>query len=382
MQYDVILVGSGPAGASTALHLAQIAPSLAKHTLILEKARHPRSKLCGGGMLQDGEFILQRLGMDVNEIPHVQVKEAHFRFEGRGFFIARQPVSFRVFAREVLDQWLAEEARQRGIQIMEGTRVRKATPIDGGVAVETDRETYTAHTVVGADGALSAVRRAVPGTRTGHTARLLEFYVPPEHTSTENQDKGIFDYKVIGQGVQGYVWDFPMLSDKQLARNRGIFDLRMYERPPQDLRPILQQCVAQDGLKMENYTLHSHPIRWFDPEDSFAAPHILLAGDAAGVDPSYGEGISFALGYGELAAHELKAAFTHNDFSFTGYKDRILKSRMGVVLKRRRRLAATLYGIRNPNVQRFIWWRLNFLLKWYVNNFLIDWAVTPACVND
>jgi len=125
---------------------------------------------------------------------------------------------------------------------------------------------------------------------------------------------------------------------------------------------------------MESYALHSHPIRWFDPADSFAAPHILLAGDAAGVDPSYGEGISFALGYGELAAHELKAAFTHSNFSFTGYKERILKSRMGVVLKRRRHLAGILYGIRNINVQRLIWWRLNFLLRWYVENFLIDWA--------
>lgn len=374
MQYDIIIAGSGPAGASTALHLAQIAPELAQRTLILEKAHHPRPKLCGGGVLQDGEFILTRLGMDITAVPHVEVKEAHFQFEGRGFFIARQPVSFRVFARDLLDKWLVDEARQRGIKIIEGTRVRKVTPIDGGVAVETDRETYTARAVVGADGSLSVVRRAVPGTRTGHTARLLEFYIPPEHTSPVNQDKSIFDYKPIGQGVQGYVWDFPMLSDGQPARNRGIFDLRMYNGPQQDLRPILQQIVAQDGLKMEDYTLHSHPIRWFDPEDNFAAPHILLAGDAAGVDPSYGEGISFALGYGELAAHELKTAFLRDDLSFTGYKERILTSRMGVVLKRRRRLAATLYGIRNLNIQRLIWWRLNFLLKWYVNNFLIDWA--------
>lgn len=374
MQHDVIIAGSGPAGASTALHLAQIAPELAKRTLILEKARHPRPKLCGGGMLQDGEFILQRLGMDVTEVPHVEVKEAHFRFEDRGFFIARQPASFRVFSRDLFDQWLADTAGKRGVRFVAETRVRKVAPVDGGIAVETDKGTYTARAVVGADGALSVVRRAVPGTRNGHTARLLEFYVPPEHTSTENQDKGIFDYKVIGKGVQGYVWDFPMLSNGQLARNRGIFDLRMYDAPQQDLRPILSQAVAQDGLRMEDYTLHSHPIRWFDPEDSFATPHILLAGDAAGVDPAYGEGISFALGYGELAAHELKAAFTQNDFSFAGYKKRILSSRMGVVLKRRHRLAATLYGIRNPNIQRLIWWRLNFLLEWYVSHFMIDWA--------
>ncbi len=372
--YDIIIVGTGPAGASTALHLVQIAPELAKRTLMLEKERHPRPKLCGGGVLQDGEFILSRLGMDIDTVPHVVVKEAHFQFEGRGFFIARQPVSFRVFARDLFDQWLADEARQRGIQIVEGTRVRKVTPTDGGVIVETDQAAYTARAVVGADGSLSVVRRAVPGARTGHTARLLEFYIPPENTPPENHDKGIFDYKVIGQGIQGYVWSFPMLADGRPARNRGIFDLRMHDSPLQDLRPILQQAVAEDGQTLEDYTLHSHPIRWFDPADSFAAPHILLAGDAAGVDPAYGEGISFALGYGELAARELEAAFARGDFSFSGYKARILKSRMGAILKRRRRLAAMLYGIRNPNVQRLIWQRLNFFLKWYVETFLIDWA--------
>ena len=47
---------------------------------------------------------------------------------------------------------------------------------------------------------------------------------------------------------------------------------------------------------------------------------------------------------------------------------------MGVTLKRRRNLAAILYGIRSPGIQRLIWWRLNFLLRWYVENFLIDWA--------
>ncbi|MEJ5312134.1 MAG: FAD-dependent monooxygenase [Anaerolineae bacterium] len=374
MQYDVIIAGSGPAGASTALHLAHIAPEVAQRTLILEKAQHPRPKLCGGGLLQDGEFILQRLGMDVAEAPHVEVKEAHFRFEGRGFFIARQPVSFRVFARDLFDKWLIDTARKRGIALREETRVLKVVPHNAGVTVETNNGTYTARAVVGADGSLSAVRRAVPGTRTGHTARLLEFYIPPEHTPATDQDKGIFDYKVIGQGVQGYVWDFPMLIDGRPARNRGIFDLCMYDTPRQDLRPVLRQAIAQDGIDPETYPLLSHPIRWFDPADSFAAPHILLVGDAAGVDPSYGEGISFALGYGELAAHELKSAFAQNDFSFSGYKARILNSRMGVILKRRRNLAAMLYGIRTPNIQRLIWWRLNFLLKWYVENFLIDWA--------
>ncbi len=374
MQYDVIIVGAGPAGTSTALHLAQLAPALAQRTLILERDRHPRPKLCGGGLLQDGEYILERLGMDVTEVPHVAAHEAHFHFEGRGFYLSRDPVSFRVFARDLFDGWLADAARSRGVRIQEETKVRRVTPTEGGVTVETDRETYTARAVVGADGSLSVVRRAVPGTVKGHMARLLEFYVPPEKTAPADHDKAFFDYKVIGQGIQGYVWNFPMLIDGRPARNRGIFDLRMYDYPSRDLTPVLREVVAQDGQELADFEILSHPIRWFEPESAFSAPHVLLVGDAAGVDPSYGEGISFSLGYGELAAQELHAAFTHNDLSFAGYRARILKSRMGTILQRRYRMAKMLFGIRDPRIHRLIWWRLNFLLRWYVDNFLVDWA--------
>ena len=49
-QVDLLIIGSGPAGCSTALHLARLDPALARRTVILEKAEHPRHKLCGGGL--------------------------------------------------------------------------------------------------------------------------------------------------------------------------------------------------------------------------------------------------------------------------------------------------------------------------------------------
>jgi flavin-dependent dehydrogenase len=50
--YDVVIVGSGPAGVSTWLHLHRFEPQLAARTLVLEKAQHPRPKLCGGGVMR------------------------------------------------------------------------------------------------------------------------------------------------------------------------------------------------------------------------------------------------------------------------------------------------------------------------------------------
>ena len=84
-RYDLIIVGAGPAGISTALHLAKLAPELIARTLILEKARHPRHKLCGGGLLPDAEVILRRLGLDSREVPHCDVDWAHFDYDGQGF---------------------------------------------------------------------------------------------------------------------------------------------------------------------------------------------------------------------------------------------------------------------------------------------------------
>jgi flavin-dependent dehydrogenase len=70
---------------------------------------------------------------------------------------------------------------------------------------------------------------------------------------------------------------------------------------------------------------------------------VLLAGDAAGVDSFAGEGISFALQYGEVAAAELVTAFGHNDFGFAGYRGRVMAHDLGKGLSLRYWLAKLLY---------------------------------------
>jgi flavin-dependent dehydrogenase len=64
----------------------------------------------------------------------------------------------------------------------------------------------------------------------------------------------------------------------------------------------------------------------------YAQPNVLLVGDAAGVEPTFGEGISYALRYGAIAAQYLVRSYERSDFSFQDYRDRLLASPMGITL--------------------------------------------------
>ena len=133
-EYDIIIVGAGPAGISTALHLAQVAPKLVSRTLILEKSRHPRHKLCGGGILPDGEVILKQLGLDISEVPHYDVGWAHFDYDGQGMTMRvekKGQFAFRTIRRHEFDAWLADKARTLGFLIQENTEVKRVAVVGG-----------------------------------------------------------------------------------------------------------------------------------------------------------------------------------------------------------------------------------------------------------
>jgi len=377
--YYIIIVGAGPAGISTALHLAQIAPELIARTLILEKAHHPRPKLRGGGILPDGEMILRSLGLDITEIPHTDVDWAHFDYDGKGMRMRGEKdgkFAFRTIRRDEFDAWLAGKAESRGIEIREGVTVKVVHPGEAGVSVETDAGTFSAQIVVGADGSKGVVRRAVIPHEAAHTARLLEIVTEPQpEKSAHIQSDSYFDFIVVPQGILGYVWDFPAIERGRPVRVRGIYDSNVRAvKKDLTLRAALADEFERHGLDLDDYKLESHPIRWFEARSAFSALRLLLVGDAAGVDALFGEGISLALGYGGLAAAEIRDAFAINDFSFRDYRTRILHSALGKALRRRTWWARFFYSLRHPAIQRIFWRRLGRVIEWITQTFLIGWA--------
>ena len=378
-RYDLIIVGAGPAGISTALHLAQMAPEMVSRTLILEKARHPRPKLCGGGLLPDAEVVLHSLGLDSGEVPHCDVDWAHFDYDGKGMRMRGEKgggFAFRTIRRHEFDAWLVGKARACGFIIHENTSVKRISVIRSEVLLETDQVEYRATVVVGADGSKSVIRRLVVPHESKHTARLLEIVTEPRpEKSFHIQANSYFDFLYVPQGILGYTWDFPALENGRPVRVRGIYDSNVYPAKKDiSLRLALADEFERHGYRLDDYELEGHPLRLFEAKSAFSAPHILLVGDAAGADALFGEGISIALGYGRLAAQAIQEAFTRQDFSFRNYRSAILRSELGKALNRRTWLAKIFYRLRSRTIQAFVWRRLGRLTEWVMQTFMIGWA--------
>ena len=140
------------------------------------------------------------------------------------------------------------------------------------------------------------------------------------------------------------------------------------------LRPVVADWLDKSGYRLDDYHLEGHPIRLFESKARFAAPNVVLAGDAAGVDATFGEGISPALAYGELAAAAIDDAFARGDFSFSGYRDAVLASPVGRSLKRRTSAARLLNRLHYPFVQKLLWWRMAPVARWYITKVLFNWG--------
>lgn len=340
---DLVIAGAGPAGLSTALHLVRDAPALAAGTVILERAPHPRPKTCAGGVLADGLEVLRRLGLRLADVPGQEVRRADFRIAGTTVTWRRRPWDFRVVDRSVLDAWLADRVRRRGVALHEGVTVQAVEPASDGVVVHTDRGAWHARAVVGADGATGVVQRAV--TADGAPQQLGRALMVSWGGPSERQaDEAFFDYDIRRAGVQGYVWDFPAPPGGSAARTLGIFDMGLHGGSPRPrLRPLLEDVIRRHGGDPASLSFQGGVVRWYHPRVPITRPRVLLVGDAAGVDGWFGEGITVALGHGAAAARTLAEAADTGDWSFRHHAAELRRSPLGRVLDFRLGMAAIMF---------------------------------------
>jgi flavin-dependent dehydrogenase len=308
---QVLIAGAGPAGLATALYLLRRKPELAGQVIALEKARHPRLKVCAGGLIPKTMLAMEELGLPLG-VPAVEVRGGLARTETGDIELGRGEVLCTIVRRDLFDARLADAARKAGLEIVENCRVLDVEPGGEQVRIRSERGTFDAGVVVGADGSGSRVAAKVFGRRKQSIGRAIMIDLPVEPDRTPEFSRGVyrFDFNCVAAGIKGYAWSFPCLIDSRPHLNVGIYDQcpRLAVEPEAAKAPLLAQLRAafpELALDRPEARLRAFPIRWYDERDRFASDRVILAGDAAGVDPLMGEGISCAFEHGKLAAESI-----------------------------------------------------------------------------
>jgi len=326
---DVIVVGAGPAGATTAFYLAQSGLDV----LLLEKSRFPREKVCGDGLTPRAVKTLVSMGISVSE-QDGWVRNKGLRVIGAGKRLElpwpeldSYPGYGLVRTRLDLDETLARRAQQVGARLLEGVTVTgpvrddRTGRITGVVAKAADGgedRTYRARVVVAADGNSSRLSVAM-GLRK-RDDRPLGVAVRTYYTSPRHDDDYLESWLDLWDGdrlLPGYGWIFGMGDGTSnvglgLLNTSAAFGHTDYHAL---LRKWLEGMPAEWGFTEENRT---QPIRGAALPMGFnRTPHyhegLLLVGDAGGmVNPFNGEGIAYAMESGEILARTIVQALARS----------------------------------------------------------------------
>ncbi len=362
---DLLIIGAGPAGLSTALHLIQEDPSWKEHMILLEKETHPRSKLCGGGITRIGLQTLRDLHFPLPlPIDQSRVDNIYLKYKSRIIHVRGKPL-FVVFDRPAFDHYLVQQIKLRGIRIHEDEPALSISINQNHILVHSNKRDYRAKMVVIADGTSGAISNAIKDTpEPKRISRTLEIWAPASSTSPRFlQQSALFDFDYLSSNLQGYYWEFPSKVSGKLGHNRGVYDSRMARKKNRaNLTGILGRALDTTNVDAIIAPLKGATIQWFSPRNTVSKTRAILVGDAAGVDVLFGEGISPSLLYGKIAAKEICHAFHNNNFNFSTYKQKLLTSRLGRYLLIRWLVAIYIYHLGDRALFSHLLWTIGQIL--------------------
>ena len=285
MKVDVVVVGSGPAGAKTALELAKEGAKV----LILEKHKLPRFKLCGGCISSRTASLLPE-GWESLVLNRIRAGILGFRGQRFVKRTSSRDIAY-IVDRANFDHFLTEEATRKGALLWDENPF-SGYEIDGKIKVKTSKGYVEADFLVGADGFYTKVGKQL-GYEKRKFFRSVEFWA-----EGELREEVIID---IGLVSRGYGWVFPK-GDR--------ISIGIATTGKENLRKVLTEYIKGHKLlpQMRLESVKGWMIPYItEPSDAnLGRGRILLTGDSANlVDPLLGEGIYYALQSGLLCARSI-----------------------------------------------------------------------------
>ena len=348
--YDLIIVGAGPAGAAAALY----ARRRGLRTLLLDRDRFPRDKICGDALSGKSVAVLQELGLldKVRNLPGAAIGRIVFgspervnahvglqHYDYRDLLTGRvMPMEGFVIRRRIFDHFLFEEARRQADHCVEDFAVADLVVEDGQVRGVRGRpkgngkiSEFRGHLVLGCDGFNSIVARKAGLYR--HESRHWVVALRCYYENVKDLSDQI-ELHFVDAVRPGYFWIFPLENG---CANVGIGMVHEYiKRRRVNLKSALQETIDDPGFKARFAAARplEQPVGWNLPVGSkrrpMHGPGLLLLGDAAGlIDPFTGEGIGNALYSARLAVETAAEAREAGDFSaafLQRYADRLWDS--------------------------------------------------------
>jgi geranylgeranyl reductase family protein len=286
--YDVIVVGAGPGGTSAARTCA----TAGLKTALIDKNSFPRPKPCGGAVSEQALSYL-----DFTLPPDIKEQEcfgARVHYQGYSLEVTKQNRIAVLVSRDKFDSFLLEKAIEVGAHFFPDQECTAMTMHPDFVEVRTDTSAYQARYVIGADGVQSVVARNVrPRFTKGEIAVALVSRSPVDDRHGEENLRGHLDMH-FGLAPMGYGWVFPHRG----YRSVGIMGIASKSFRHQD---VLSEFSRDLGIPLRDIRGHLIPLGGI--KRTIQSGRILLVGDAAGfADPFHGEGISYAILSGQLAA--------------------------------------------------------------------------------
>lgn len=293
-EFDVIVVGAGPAGSTAARELA----AAGARVLILDKETFPRYKACGGGIPVRTERLFP---FPIDSVVEDSVHLLDVACRGESRFVKDSGAPFaHMVMRDRFDALLLEQAQNAGSKFRAETTVR-SIKIGDEVTVRAPEFEATASYLVCADGAHSPVgRMAGLGEGIAECAAWEVEMRAPAAQLAHYRATSLVD---VGYHPWGYAWLFP----KGSVLSIGIV------LPPEQAATMKERVngyIGRLGLSSAEVDIaRGHKIRFRRANEPIARGRVLLAGDAAGfADEFTEEGIYYAAESGRIAARNVLRA--------------------------------------------------------------------------